>query len=249
MCHSSKTLLDFHLSCATPGFGEITFSYAYDVLGVTLIIRKWQVLFQPSPDHPQGWTQPDITVGDQCLSSVDPFTYLGSCLSCKADLDVETLAHLKSAGAAFGNLREREFDNRNIYISTNVKVHKTITLPTLLYGSEAQTTYSCHLKNHERYHQSCLHHILNIKWQDRRTNSSVLEEANVTIIESCIIKNRLCWAGHLVCMPLSGLLRKFLYSKLTNGRCNQRGGNENALRIALNTISNSAVSNSWSGSN
>ncbi|KAK2561480.1 hypothetical protein P5673_015450 [Acropora cervicornis] len=44
-----------------------------------------------------------------------------SCLSCKADLDVETLAHLKSAGAAFGNLREREFDNRNIYISTNVK--------------------------------------------------------------------------------------------------------------------------------
>ena len=205
MCHSSKTLLDFHLSCATPGFAEITFSYAYDVLGLTLNFRKRQVLFQPSPDHQQGWKQPDITVGEQCLSSVDHFTYLGSCLSCKADLDVETLAHLKSTGAGFGNLREREFDNRNICISTNIKVHKTITLPTLLYGSEARTTYSCHLKNHERYHQHCLHRIINISWQDRRTNSSVLEEASVTSIESYIIKNRLCWAGHLVRMPLSGL--------------------------------------------
>ena len=47
--------------------------------------------------------------------------------------------------------RERVFDNRNIYINTKVKVYKTIILPTLLYGSEAWTTYSRHLKNHERY--------------------------------------------------------------------------------------------------
>ena len=128
-------------------------------------------------------------------------------------------------------------------------VHKTITLPTLLYGSEALTTYSCHLKNHERYHQSCLHCILNISWQDRRTSSSVLEGANVTSIESYIIKNRLCWTGHLVCIPLSGLPKKFLYSKLTNGRRNQRGCNENALRAALDTISNSEVSNPRIGRN
>ena len=34
--------------------GVDAFSYAYDVLGLTLNIRKRQVLFQPSPDHPQG---------------------------------------------------------------------------------------------------------------------------------------------------------------------------------------------------
>lgn len=128
------------------------------------------------------------------------------------------------------------FDNRNIYNSTNIKVHKTITLPTLLYGSEAWTTYSCHLKNHERYHQRRLHCILNISWQDRRTNSSVLEEASVTSIESYIIKNQFIWAGHLVRMPLSGLPKKTLYSKLTNGRRNQWGCNENALSAALDTI-------------
>ena len=195
---------------------------AYNALGLTLNIWKTQVLFQASPDHPQGWKQPDIKVGDQCLSSVDHFTYLGSCLSCKADLDVETQACLKSACAALGRLRERVCDNRNIYINTNIKVYKTIILPTLLYGSEAWTTYSRHLKNHERYHQSCLHGILNIKWQDKQTNSSVLEEANVTIIESSIVKNQLHWAGHLVCIPLSVLPKKIQYGKLTNGRRNQR---------------------------
>ena len=199
------------------------FSYAYDALRLTLNARKTQVLLQPSPDHKHGRKQPNITVGNQCLSSVDHFTYLGSCLSCKADLDVETQARLKSAGASFGSLRDRVFDNRNIYTNTKIKVYKAIILPTLLYGSEAWTTYSRHLKSLERYHQRCLRHILNIKWQDRRTNSSVLEEENVTSIESYIIKNQLRWAGHLVRMPSSRLPKKILYGELTNGRRSQGG--------------------------
>ena len=69
-----------------------------------------------------------------------------------------------------------------------------------------------------------LHLILNIMWQDKRTNSSVLKEANVTMIESYVIKNQLCWACHLVRMPLSELPKKTLYSKLSNGRRNQRWG-------------------------
>ena len=169
------------------------FSYAYDALGLTLNVWKTQVFFQPSPDHTHGLKQPEITVGDQCLSSVDHFTHLGSCLSCRADLNVETQARLKSASAAFGSLRDRVFDNRNIYSNTKINVYKAIILANLLYSSEAWTTYSRDLKSLERYHQSCFRRILNIKWQDRRTNSSVLEEVNVTSIESYIIKNQLCW--------------------------------------------------------
>ena len=95
-------------------------------------------------------------------------------------------------------------------------------LPTMLYGSEAWATYSP-ISSLERYHQRCLRRILNIKWQDRRTNSSVLEEANVTSIESYIIKNQLRWAGQLFLMPSSRLPKKILYGELTNGRRNQGG--------------------------
>ena len=63
----------------------LAFSYAFDALGLTLNVQKTEVLFQPSPGHTHERKQPEITVGDQCLGSVDHFTYLGSCLSCKAD--------------------------------------------------------------------------------------------------------------------------------------------------------------------
>ena len=104
------------------------FSYAYDALGLKRNARKTRVLFQLSPDHTRERKQPEITaVGDQCLSSIDHFTY---CLSSKADLDVETQVRLQSASAAFGRLRDRVFDNKNIYINTKIKAHKAI-LPTL----------------------------------------------------------------------------------------------------------------------
>lgn len=208
------------------------FSYAHDALGLTLNARKTQVLFQPSPDHTLERKQPEITVGDTHLSSVDHFSDLGSCLSCKADLDVETQVRLKSASAAFGSLRDRVFDNRNLYTNTKIKVYKAIILPTLLYGSEAWTTYRRHLKSLERYPQRCLRRILNIKWQDRRTNSSVLEEANVTGIESYIIKNQLRWAGHLVRMPSPRLPKKIMYGELSNGRRNQ-GGQRKCFKDSL----------------
>ncbi|PFX21890.1 hypothetical protein AWC38_SpisGene13625 [Stylophora pistillata] len=133
------------------------FSYAYDALGLTLNARKTQVLFQPSPDHTLERKQPEITVGDTRLSSVDHFSYLGSCLSCKADLDVETQVRLKSASAAFCSLRDRVFDIRNLYTNTKIKVYKAVILPTLLYGSEAWTTYSRHLKSLERLPKKILY--------------------------------------------------------------------------------------------
>ena len=203
---------------------RVAFSYAYDALGITLNARKTRVLLQPSPDHKHGQKQLVITVGDQWLSSVDHFTYFGSCLSSKADVDVETQFRLKSASAAFGRLL-RMFHNRTIYTSTKIKVYKAIILPTLPW--EMRDAMPCH----ERCHQRCLRRNLNIMWQSRQTNIGVLEEANATSIESYIIKNQLRWAGHLVRMS-SYWLPKILCDKLTIG---SRQGNENVLRIVLNT--------------
>lgn len=97
------------------------FSHAYSVLGITLNARKTKV--QPSPDNTLERQQPQIIVGEQCLSSVDNFTHLDSCLSSKAaDLDAEIQLRLNSASGAFGRLRTRVFDNKNIYTS-NTKMN------------------------------------------------------------------------------------------------------------------------------
>lgn len=70
------------------------FSYAYNALGLTLNAQKTKVLFQPSPYSTHDQYLPEITAGGQCLDTVAHFTYLGSRLSSKADLDVEIQARL-----------------------------------------------------------------------------------------------------------------------------------------------------------
>ncbi|XP_076043659.1 uncharacterized protein LOC143026773 [Oratosquilla oratoria] len=50
---------------------------------------------------------------------------------------------------------------------------------TVLYGSETWTTYRRHIKNLERFHQSCLRSILKISWEDYKNKLSVLSEAKV----------------------------------------------------------------------
>ena len=83
--------------------------------------------------------------------------------------------------------------------------------------------------------------MLHIRWEDRRTNASVLTEANTTSvlteanttsvlteanttsIEAIIMQNQLRWTGHCVRMPDSRLPRQVLFSQLTHG-LRTRGG-------------------------
>lgn len=60
---------------------------------------------------------------------------------------------LNLASGAFGRLRTRVFDDKDIYTNTMMKVNKATILPTLQYGSQARATYSRHLKSLEKYHQ------------------------------------------------------------------------------------------------
>lgn len=143
------------------------FSHAYSVLGITLNARKTKV--QPSPDNTLERQQPQIIVGEQCLSSVDNFTHLDSCLSSKAaDLDAEIQLRLNSASGAFGRLRTRVFDNKNIYTS-NTKLNPANSAVWLRgldlhLQSPPQKCWEVSLAMPPR-------RIQNIKWQDRQVLS------------------------------------------------------------------------------
>ena len=58
---------------------------------------------------------------------------------------------------------------------------------------------------------------MDIKWQDRITNTSVLLRADVTSIETMLMKTQLCWADHLVRMKDSRLPKQIFYSELSDG--------------------------------
>ncbi|KAL2090150.1 hypothetical protein ACEWY4_014838 [Coilia grayii] len=197
------------------------FARAYQLLGLDINIKKTQILYQPAPDTPS--QRPKISVENNALENVDQFMYLGSLLSTKAVIDTEIHHRIGCASAAFARLRDRVFENRDILTKTKLLVYQAIILPTLLYGADSWTTYSRHLKALEQYHQRCLRKILRISWEDRRTNISVLKEANIASITTTIARHQLRWTGHVIRMPNNRLPKQILYGQLKEGKRMQGG--------------------------
>ncbi|KAJ8395970.1 hypothetical protein AAFF_G00026780 [Aldrovandia affinis] len=160
------------------------FVKAYRVLGLALNIKKTQVLHPPN----QPSTQPIIKVENITMENVDHFPYLGSLRSMTADVDSENKHRLSCASGAYARLRLRESLK---IVQTKLLVYRTVVLPTLLYGAESWTMYSRHLKALEQRHQRFLQKILRISWEDRRTNTSILEEANMNSITTTIMQHQL----------------------------------------------------------
>ncbi|XP_076043763.1 uncharacterized protein LOC143026866 [Oratosquilla oratoria] len=96
------------------------FHHSYTKLGLSINIKKTQILYQPSPS-----------------------TFAN------ADLSDEIQHRLKSAGTAFGKLRTRVFGDRHIQKNTNLMVYRAVVIPTLLYASETWSFYHHHLKTLE----------------------------------------------------------------------------------------------------
>lgn len=192
------------------------FDEAYTSIGLSLNTQKTQILHQPKPNSIS--TRPIITVQGKALQSIEHFPYLGSHLSSNANVDAEIQHRLKCASMTFGRLRARVFDNHNISVQTKLYVYQATVIPSLTYGCESWTTYRRHIRCLERYHQRCLRRILRVKWQDRCTNISILNEANSTSIEAMIIKQQLRWSGHIVRMPEHRLPKQIMYSQLKDGQ-------------------------------
>lgn len=198
------------------------FNSAYTALGLKLNVKKTQVLYQPQINCPTE-EQPNITVDNETLKNVETFTYLGSSLSSKANIDAEITHRLQAAGAAVGKLQTRVFNNNDIYKSTKLKVYKAVVLPTLLYASESWVTYSHNLKALEKFHDRSVRRILGIRWQDLQTTNSVFEQADTTSIEAMIVKSQLRWSGHVARMADTRLPKQIMYSELETGKRTQGG--------------------------
>ena len=80
------------------------FSKACDDFGLTISIKKTEVLHQHAPATP--YVEANITVNGQKLAVTDKFVYLGSTLSRSVNIDEEVSYRIARASAAFGRLRD-----------------------------------------------------------------------------------------------------------------------------------------------
>ena len=97
------------------------------------------------------------------------------------------------------------------------KLHVYMCFSTLLYSSEVWTTYTRHEKKLNSFHLRCLIHILYISWQDKVTNTEVLERAFSFSIYTLLRQRRLRWFGHVHRMPNGRIQKDMLYGELFTG--------------------------------
>ena len=189
--------------------------------GLTISIKKTEVLFQPRPGTLPH--QPVITIGGEQLKAVDKFCYLGGFISQNARVDDEVTARIGKASAAFGRLQHKLWADHGIRLSTKIAVYRTVVLTALLYGSETWAWYRQHVKILDRFHLRCLRKICGISWRDKVPDTEVLDRCGITGIEALLMKAQLRWAGHIVRMDDSRIPKAVFYSELAAGRRSQGG--------------------------
>ena len=194
----------------------VRLSSATKAFGLTIRIKKTEVLCQPAPKTTTSASH--ITIDGSKLNSVDHFCYLGSHLSADGSLDKEITCRISKASRSFGRLQSRVWRARGISPKTKIAVYRAIVLPSLLYGCETWTCYRRYLRQLDQFHLRCLRKILGISWEERLTNQDVLRRANLTGIEAMIIAAQLRWSGHVMRMHDNRIPKQIFCSELVAGK-------------------------------
>ena len=95
---------------------------------------------------------PPVNIDNVTLDVVDSFTYLGSTITSNLPLDAEINIRIAKTATIMSKLNSKVWSNNNLRENTKLRVYQACVLSTLLYSS--------------------------ISWQDRVTNTEVLECAH-----------------------------------------------------------------------
>ena len=194
-------------------------SEACDAFGLTISIKKTEVLHQPAPGSQiNNQVPPTIMVKGQALKTVNKFVYLGSALTSDTLLDAEISNRIAKACASFGRLSAKAWDRKGITLKTKLKVYRAAVFRSLLHACETWTTYARHERILNRFHINCLKKILHITWKDKIPDTEILERTGLPCVQTELRKNRIRWAGHVKRMPDHRIPKQLLYCQLREGK-------------------------------
>ena len=188
------------------------FSNACDDFGLTISLQKTKIMTQGTD------ASSSLSIKDYALEVVNSFTYLGSTITRTTSLDSEIGKRIGYAATNMSKLSQRVWENQKLTIPTKMAVYRACIISTLLYGSESWTTYAAQEKRLNVFHLRCLRRILSISWQDRITNSAVLERAGIPSVFTLLRQRRLRWTGHVFRMDEGRIPKHLLYGELVQGK-------------------------------
>nr|VZI05676.1 unnamed protein product [Spirometra erinaceieuropaei] len=200
------------------------FCAACENFGLVINTQKTVVMHQPPPNSATAPNAPpQISVNGTQLQVVEKFPYLGSALPRNTKIDDEVANRISKASQAFGRLQSTVWNRHGLQLSTKLKMHKAVILPTLLYRAETWTVYTKQARRLNHFHLSCLRRIPRQNWQDRIPDTDVLERTGILSIYTMLRQMQLRWSGHLVRMDDERLPKRLFYGDVATGSRRQGG--------------------------
>ena len=188
------------------------FSHACRDFGLTISLKKTNVLGQDVD------TPPVTTIDNYQLEVVHEFTYLGSTITDNLSLDAELNKRIGKAATTLGRLATRVWENPKLTTKTKMAVYNASVVSTLLYGSEAWTTYSKQERKLNSFHLRSLRRILGISWKDKVPNTEVLHRAGLPTMYTLLRQRRMRWIGHVRRMEDGRIPKDILCGELAVGK-------------------------------
>ena len=203
------------------------FSVACKAFGLTISIKKTEVIHQPPPTPKQirgikqkppvhNFPETPLRVEGHALNYVKSFTYLGRKINSSGSLDDEIIHRIAKAASVFGKFRHRLWNERGIRLDTKVQVYKAVVLATVLYGSESWTPYREQIRQLDVFHRAICRYSL----KDKISNVELFNKCQIGGIETFLIKSQLRWAGHVLRMDDERIPKVLMYSQLDQGHGN-----------------------------
>ena len=115
-------------------------------------------------------------------------------------------------------LATRVWENPKLTTKSKMAVYDACFVSTLLYGSEAWTTYSKQEQKLNSFHPRSLRRILGISWGDKVPNTEVLDRAGVPTMYTLLRQRRMRWIGRVRRMEDGSISKDILYGELAVGK-------------------------------
>ena len=103
------------------------FSDSAKNFGLTISLKKTEVLYQPPPR--EAYSPPHISIDGTNLNAVEHFTYLGSVISNDATVSKDLDNCLSKTSSSFGRLSKRVWQSHSLHLTTKIQVYRAVIIP------------------------------------------------------------------------------------------------------------------------
>ena len=164
----------------------------------------------------------DIKIDGVPLEVVDDFKYLGS-------FKAKNGSSTKDIKTRIGMAKSKMIQLNNIWkdhwipLNLKLKLLKCLVWPVMTYGCESWTQKKTDDKRIEAAEMWFYRRLLRVKWTDKRTNQSILDQLGITrTLLAIVTQRKLKYLGHAIRNPKTDLMKISIQGKVPAKRSKGR---------------------------